>query len=118
VAATVSVAQAAPPAPEPLLLMIVVPPPPPEKNGYQRIDGPPYDDLDDEVLAVLVPGVGVGDTPSSSGMVMAVSGLRRKIGSPEAGISSVSAVPCASITRLERAWFQVVAPSLVRQLKP
>jgi hypothetical protein len=96
--------------------MTVVPPPPVGK-GYQRIERLPDDDRD-AVLDELVPGVGVGETPSSSGNVMAVSGFSRKIGSPEAGISSVSLVPCASCTRLERAWFQVVAPSSLRQLKP
>jgi len=91
---------AEPVLPVPPLLITVVPPP--DGNRYQRIERLP-DELDEVVLdAVLVRGVGVGDTPSSSGSVIAVSGFSRRIGSPEAGISSVSLVPWASFTRLER----------------
>jgi hypothetical protein len=96
-------------------------PPPPDGNGYQATERLPNveDELEPEdVVEALV----VGDAPatgaSSSGSVIGVSGFRRRIGSPVCGSSSESSKPWASFTRLERPWFQVAAPTGLRQLKP
>ena len=111
VAATVSVELG-------LVEAVVVPPP--VKNGYQAIERFPDDeDVELEVDAFDVRGVGVGPTGfSSSGRLIGVSGFRRRIGSPLWGTSSVSSVPWASFIRLARPWFQVAAPVALRQLKP
>lgn len=91
--------------------------PPPSGNGYQRM----FDRLLDDpvVLDVVVRGVGVGPPMgvSSSGSVMAVSGLRRKVGSPLAGTSSVSVSPCASFISDARAGVHVWAAEVSRHVK-
>ena len=94
--------------------------PPPVKNGYQAIERFPDEDDELEVEEVVVRGVGVGPPigSASSGMLIGVSGLRRRIGSPLWGTSRVSSVPWASFIRLARPWFQVAAPEGLRQLKP
>ena len=93
--------------------------PAPVENGYQAIERFPVDEEELDVEELDVRGVGVGPIGfESSGMVIGVSGFRRRIGSPLWGTSSVSSVPCASFTRLARLWFQVAAPVGLRQLKP
>jgi hypothetical protein len=119
VAATSPLAAVDPVLPvEPVLPLELVPPP--EVNGYQRIDRfpdePELEVVDDELE---VRGVGVGPPTgvSSSGSVIAVSGFKRRVGSPLAGTSSVSESPCASFIKLARAGVQACAPVVPRHMK-
>jgi hypothetical protein len=106
----------------PVLPVVPVPtlPLPPVGNGYQRM----LERLPDEpelVDDVVVRGVGVGPpagvSSSSSGSVIAVSGFRRKVGSPLAGTSSTSVSPCASFISEARAGVHVWAGEVSRHMK-